>query len=264
MTTIQLNDRTIELTPQPAGTYLQLANNFMPALAAGEPFAKVCAMVLADGLKQNAPTDHPLFQCTLWMLHQVGVRTVKLDLEKQSADFGTPEASSLEGRPYGEHFTPGNVATGRAMVASLMLVTARHVRVNGEEWLVRVQPIQTMQRVNQETLQSRKFGEELHVTAVRRLLSLVLGGKPKDDPEVLAALQVVADLNVRSFRYSEDGRQVAFEAFNEPNALAMAYLHNMDDEQRAKALARVQQLNARCQGAPVPDRGEPPQRRRRS
>jgi len=35
MTTIQLNDRTIELTPQPAGTYLQLANNFMPALAAG-------------------------------------------------------------------------------------------------------------------------------------------------------------------------------------------------------------------------------------
>lgn len=218
--------------------------------------------MLADGIRKSVGTEHPLMQSTFWMMHQVGVRKLTIDMESQQVSFGETAASGLEGRPFEENFTAGNQATGRAMVATLMAVTQRFVRVNGEEWAVRVQPLEIMKRVNQETMQSRQFGEDIHVTAVRRLVMLLVQGKAKDDPEVMAALQVVADLNVRGFRHSEDGRQVAFEAFSEPNALAMAYLSNLSPEHRDRAVAKAKELNERCMGkSPQPQ--APLGRRRR-
>ena len=263
MSTIEFNGSTIELKPQDNAHYLHLANNFIPLLGAGEPFAKVCALVLADGMKQKVGTDHPLMQSTLWMLHQVGVRGVTVDLETQQVNFGETQKSDMEGRPFEENFSAGNQATGRAMVATLMAISARSVRINGEEWQVKVQPFETMKRVNQETMQSRQFGEEIHVTAVRRLLALIVQGKGKDDPEVLAALQVVADLNVRGFRHSPDGKQVAFEAFSEPNALAMAYLSNLSPDHRDRAVAKTRELNDRCMGKAPAAQAQPIGRRRR-
>jgi len=246
MPSITLNDSTIELKPQENGPYLHLANSLIPALAGGQPFAELCCNVLAQGLAEKIPSDHALFQCTLWMLWQVGVRTLRIEIETGKVTIGQPEKSDLEGRPFEEHFTPGNVATGRAMVATLMVLSGRTVRVNGEEVRVVPQPLETMKRVNQEVLQSRQFGEELHITALRRLLAELFSGKAKDSPEVLASLQVVADLNVRSFRYSPDGEQVFLEGFNELNALVMAYLHNMPPDQRKTLVDRVKALNERC------------------
>lgn len=262
MTTIELNGSRIELKPQENVHYLRLANNFIPLLSAGEPFAKICALVLADGMRKSVGTEHPLMQSALWMMHQVGVRTVVIDLDSQQVNFGETAGSDMEGRPFEENFTPGNQATGRAMVATLMAVTQRSVRVNGEEWAVRVQPLETMKRVNQETMQGRQFGEEIHVTAVRRLVTLLMQGKAKDDAEVMAALQVVADLNVRGFRFSADGKQVAFEAFSEPNALAMAYLSNLSPDHRDRAVAKARELNDRCMGK-APQPAAPLGRRRR-
>ncbi len=267
MTTIQLNDATIELKPQENGPFLHLANSLVPALASGKPFAEICCSVVAQGLAEKVPTDHALFQCALWLLWQVGVRSMRIDAAKGEVTIQQPEKSDLEGRPFEEHFTTGNMATGRAMVASLMVLTSRTVRVNGEEVRVVPQPLETMKRVNQEVLQSRQFGEELHVTALRRLLSELFSGKPKDHPEVLAALQVVADLNVRSFTYSSDGKQVSMEGFNELNALVMAYLHNMSPEQSKSLVDRVKGLNERCRngdGAGFVPSNAPVQRRRRS
>jgi hypothetical protein len=197
----------------------------------------------------------------------VGVRNMRINPQAGEVNIQQPEKSDLEGRPFEEHFTPGNMATGRAMVASLMVLTNRYVRVNGEEWRVLPQPLETMKRVNQEVLQSRQFGEELHVTALRRLLTELMAGKPKDSPDVLAALQVVADLNVRSFTHSSDGRQVSMEGFNELNALVMAYLHNMSPEQSKALVDRVKALNERCRtgdGAGFVPSNAPVQRRRRS
>ncbi|NBX24983.1 MAG: hypothetical protein EBQ99_02865 [Planctomycetes bacterium] len=262
MTTIEFNGNQIELKPQENAHFLHLANNFIPLLSAGEPFAKVCALVLADGMRKSVGMEHPLMQSTFWMMHQVGVRSVTIDLESQQVNFGETTRSDMEGRPFEENFSPGNQATGRAMVATLMAVTQRSVRVNGEEWAVRVQPLETMKRVNQETMQSRQFGEEIHVTAVRRLIMLLMQGKTRDDAEVLAALQVVADLNVRGFRHSADGKQVAFEAFSEPNALAMAYLSNLSPDHRDRAVAKARELNARCMGK-APQAQAPLGRRRR-
>jgi hypothetical protein len=246
MTSIKLNDAVIELKPQENGPFLQLANTFIPALASGKPFAEICGTIVGQGLQQKVPSDHPMFQGALWMLHQVGVREMRIDLEKGEIHIATPEKSGLEDVPFEEHFTPGNVATGRAMVATLMVLSGRTVRVNGEEVRVVPQPLETMKRVNQEVLQSRQFGEELHITALRRLLAELFSGKAKDSPEVLASLQVVADLNVRSFRYSPDGKQVFLEGFNELNALVMAYLHNMPPDQRKTLVDRVKALNERC------------------
>jgi hypothetical protein len=262
MTTIDFNGNRIELKPQENAHFLHLANNFIPLLSAGEPFAKVCALVLADGLRKSVGMEHPLMQSTFWMMHQVGVRRVTIDLESQQVNFGETAKSDMEGRPFEENFSPGNQATGRAMVATLMALTQRSVRVNGEEWAVRVQPLETMKRVNQETMQSRQFGEEIHVTAVRRLITLLMQGKTKEDAEVLAALQVVADLNVRGFRHSADGKQVAFEAFSEPNALAMAYLSNLSPDHRDRAVAKARELNDRCMGK-APQAQAPLGRRRR-
>jgi len=262
MTTIEFNGTTVELKPQDNAHYLHLASNFIPLLSAGEPFAKVCALVLADGIRKSVGTEHPLMQSTFWMMHQVGVRKLTIDMESQQVSFGETAASGLEGRPFEENFTAGNQATGRAMVATLMAVTQRFVRVNGEELAVRVQPLETMKLVNQETVQSRQFGEDIHVTAVRRLVTLLVQGKAKDDAEVLAALQVVADLNVRGFRHSPDGKQVAFEAFSEPNALAMAYLSNLSPDHRDRAVAKARELNDRCMGK-APQASAPLGRRRR-
>ena len=262
MTTIEFNGTAIELKPQSNAHYLHLANNFIPLMSAGEPFAKICAIVLADGLKRSVGIEHPLMQSTLWMMHQVGVRKVSVDVESQQANFGEPVKSDMEGRPFEENFTQGNEATGRAMVASLMAITQRSVRINGEEWPVRAQPRETMQRVNEETLRSKQVGEDIHVTAVRRLVMHLMQGKPKDDPEVLAALQVVADVNVRSFRHSSDGRQVAFEAFSEHNALALAYLSNLSPDNRDRAVAKAKELNARCMGKPPEPAARPLGRRR--
>jgi hypothetical protein len=266
MPSITLNDATIELTPQENGPYLHLANSLVPALASGQPFAQICCNVIAQGLAEKVPIENALFQCTLWMLWQVGVRSLAIELESGKVTIGQPEKSDLEGRPFEEHFSTGNRATGRALVATLMAISQRTVRVNGEEWRVVPQPLETMKRVNQEVLQSRKFGEDLHVTALRRLLHEILQGKAKDSPEVLAALQVVADLNVRSFSFSPDGKQVSMEAFNEINALVMAYLHNMPPEQAQGLVDRVRALNERCRtgGAPGPGTTAPgPQVNRR-
>jgi len=266
MPSITLNGSTIELKPQENGPYLHLANSLIPALAGGQPFAEICCNVVAQGLAEKIPSDHALFQCALWMLWQVGVRTLTIELESGKVTIGQPEKSDLEGRPFEEHFTPGNRATGRAMVATLMAISQRSVRVNGEEWRVVPQPLETMKRVNQEVLQSRGLGEDLHVTALRRLLTEIFAGKAKDSPEVLASLQVVADLNVRSFSYSADGKQVSMEAFNEVNALAMAYLHNMPPEQAKSLVERVKALNERCRtgGAGAPAAPAPVSTRRRS
>ena len=148
-----------------------------------------------------------------------------------------------------------------------MVLTNRYVRVNGEEWRVLPQPLETMKRVNQEVLQSRQFGEELHVTALRRFIHEIMQGKAKDSPEVRAALQVVADLNVSSFSFSPDGKQVSMEEFNELNALVMAYLHAMSPEQTKSLVDRVKGLNERCRtggGGGFAPSNAPVQRRRRS
>jgi hypothetical protein len=266
MASIRLNDNDIELKPQEDGPFLHLANSLIPALAGGQPFAEICCNVIAQGLAEKIPSDNALFQCTLWMLWQVGVRSMKLDLASGQVNIAQPEKSDLEGRPFEEHFTSGNRTTGRALVATLMAISQRSVRVNGEEWQVVPQPLETMKRVNQEVLQSRQFGEELHVTALRRLLSEIMSGKSRESPEVRAALQVVADLNVRSFSHSTDGRQVSMEGFNEVNALVMAYLHNMPPDQAKALVDRVKALNERCRtggGPGVPSTNAPVNRRRR-
>ena len=265
MVTIQLNDNQIELKPQENQPFLHLANNIMPGLTAGEPIAKLCCQVVAEGMKQNVPQDHPLFQSALWMLHQVGVRSMSVNMEAGEVKITQSDKNDLDGQPFEEHFTLGNASTGRAMVATLLHVCSRSVRVNGQEWHVKPQPIETMKRVNQEVLQSRQFGEELHITAMRRLLALLVGGKTNDDADVLASLQVVADLNVRGFSYTPDGSQVSLEAFSEPNALAMAYLHNMPPDQAKSLTERVRKLNERCKqgGKQTPETAKSVKPRRR-
>ena len=96
MTTIRLNDATIELKPQESGPYLQLANSIIPALASGKPFAEICCTIVGQGLQQKVPNDHPLLQGALWMLYQVGVRELHIDVEKGEIRIATPEKSGLE------------------------------------------------------------------------------------------------------------------------------------------------------------------------
>jgi len=247
MPNFEVNTQVIELIPQENAPFLHLAGNIIPALAAGEPFAKICSHVITEGMKAKVATDHPLFQCAMWMMYQIGVRGLSVDFEKEEINIKQTEKSELDGVPYEQHFSSGNAGTGRAMVATLMMISNRALRINGEEVQVRPQPLETMKRVNAEVLQSRKFGEELHVTALRRLMMLLVGGTPREDPEVLAAMQVVADLNVRSFSFTPDGTQVSLEGFSETNAMAMAYLHNMDPVQMESMLQRVRNLNLRCQ-----------------
>ena len=112
MPAIQLNDATIELKPQENAPFLHLANSLVPALAGGQPFAEICCSIVAQGLAEKVATDHALFQCALWMLWQVGVRNMRINPQAGEVNIQQPEKSDLEGRPFEEHFTPGNMATG--------------------------------------------------------------------------------------------------------------------------------------------------------
>ena len=77
MASITLNGQSVALIQQKQEAFAQAAYIALPRLHE-MTLPSVLAAVIADGIKQNAPTEHPLVQTALWMLHEMGVRNLEV------------------------------------------------------------------------------------------------------------------------------------------------------------------------------------------
>jgi hypothetical protein len=263
MTQIELNNAPVELAPQEPQSFAQLARTLLPAMIGGRKMVEVLCGVVAEGLKRGVEPTHPTFQASLWTMHQVGVRAVRINMESGQAELRTEKTDEFDRQPFESHFTAGNIATGRALVATLVYFMNRAIRVNGAMRPVKAQTLETMQKVNQEVTQSRIAGEDMQITAVKHFMRMVEAGHADDSPEIAAAVQVLADCSIAALSYDVEKKTVSIEGFNEANACAVGYLQGLNPEQIAEAHRRVAGLNARMMAAAMPVVGQMPAPRRR-
>ncbi len=252
MTQMEVNNVPVELKPQERQVFAQLLNSMLPAMVGGKKIIELLCSVIAEGGKRGIETTNPTYQAALWAMYQIGVRGVRLNQETNAADLKTEKSTEFDNQSFESHFTLGNIATGRAMVAAMLLFTNRSVRINNVMQPVVPQTIEVMKPINEAVMKSRLTGEEIHVTAARYYMRMIEEGHAIDSTQVRGALQVLADLSVAAFSYSVENKTFSIEGFNEANACALAYLQGMDVDQIVQMRLRAANANARMRGAPVP------------
>ncbi|MSR33481.1 MAG: hypothetical protein EXS12_01540 [Phycisphaerales bacterium] len=252
MIQIEVNNVVVELKPQERQTFAQLMSTMLPGLVSGKKIIELFCSIIAEGSKRGIETTNPTFQATLWAMYQIGVRGVRINKETNNADLKTEKSSNFDKQPFESHFTMGNISTGRAMVASMILFTNRNIRVNQVMQFVVPQTMELMKPTNEAVMKSRLAGEEIHITAARYFVRMIEAGHTMDSAEVRCALQVLADLSVAAFSYSVENKTINIEGFNEANACALAYMQGMDADQIAQMHSRAAKANARMRGVPTP------------
>ncbi|MCE9619679.1 MAG: hypothetical protein K8R92_07195 [Planctomycetes bacterium] len=264
MTQIEVNNVAVELKPQERQSFAQLANTLLPGMIAGKKIIELLCSVVAEGSKRGVEATHPTFQASLWAMHQIGVRGVRINLETNNADLRTEKSTEFEKQPFESHFTQGNIATGRALVATLLYFTNRSIRINNVVRPVVPQPLEAMKQVNQAVTQSRLAGEDVPATAAKYFLKMVEAGHADDSKEIQTAVHVLADCSVSALSYDIPGKSITIEGFSEANACAIAYLQGFDPQQIEQMHQRIVGMNARMRGEMPPAQAMPVARRRRS
>ena len=252
MIQIEVNNVLVELKPQERQVFAQLINSMLPAMVGGKKIIELLCSIICEGDKRGIETTNSTYQAALWAMHQIGVRGVRINNETNNADLKTEKTTEFDKQPFESHFTMDNIATGRAMVASMLLFTNRSIRVNQVMQQVVPQTIELMKPTNEAVTKSRLAGEEIHVTAARYFMKMIEAGHAIDSLEVRCALQVLADLSVAAFSYSVENKTINIEGFNEANACALAYLQGLDADQISQVHARATSANARMRGAATP------------
>ena len=204
MIQIEVNNVLVELKPQERQVFAQLINSMLPAMVGGKKIIELLCSIISEGGKRGIETTNPTYQAALWAMYQIGVRGVRIHNETNNADLKTEKTTEFDKQPFESHFTMGNITTGRAMVASMLLFTNRSMRVNQVMQQVVPQTIDLMKPTNEAVMKSRLAGEEIHITAARYFMKMIEAGHATDSSEVRCALQVLADLSVAAFSYSVD------------------------------------------------------------
>jgi len=250
MPQFNLNGTSVELVPQDRQVFTWLANQVYRKLHADKapPLPGLLAMIALDAPKQQIPLDDPRPQAVMWTLHQLGVDGVTLDEANSQVTWNRGTHEDVGKRPFVQHFTEEGVRDGRALAASLSVVLQRTIRINGNEVPVRIVDIDLL-RAQVEELKKRHTDEKLDMSlaAARYVAELMASGVPDHDLRLRAALEMAADLAVRSLVVDMANQQVRVEAFNEMGALAAAFFQNVPVEQFENALKRAQVLNAAAQ-----------------
>jgi len=125
-----------------------------------------------------------------------------------------------------------------------MIATNRSVRINGVELAIRPVNLELLQAQGAELQKRMQPGkEDASLTAARYVAELLAQGATDKDLRLRAALELAADLGIRSMLVDAPSRQLRIEGFNEQAALAAAYLQGLTGEQFDLALKRIQTLN---------------------
>lgn len=244
--TIQLNGQSIALVPQERGPFMHLCSQLVPQLDGGGELGPMLFGIIAQGLQSKQEMAHPIAQATLWMLWQSGVRSLTLDLEQQRAQVLEAISQEERARDTTDPYSQGGIACGRGNLHAVSVFTRRAFRLDGEVIRIRLRPPEDLKTAMKAVQDERLLNEAPTLTAARLLAGLVLGGTAKDDPRVLAMLQVLADHGVSALRIDPGTRTITFEGFEPEFAAAAAYLQGADAGMVQRVRQSVREMVARA------------------
>ena len=244
-TEIVLNGASIKLQPQPRPVFMNLAATIIKSMYDAPNFGAIISGLLADGLEKKVEQDNPLFQAALWLMHEMGVREFRIDVEAKRMEVDRQLSQEERERDTSDPYTKGNIATGRAVIASVANLRSRTFALNGTIVQVRLQEKAMMEEHVQAVVKSRGVNEDLYSAAMRGLVGRVMEGLPAEDPKVQCAILLLSDLGVRGMRVvkEEERVNVSIEGLNENDAMAAAFLQGAETEQIHQARDRIRNLH---------------------
>ncbi len=244
-TEIVLNGASIKLQPQPRPVFMNLAATIIKSMYDAPNFGAIISGLLADGLEKKVEQDNPLFQAALWLMHEMGVREFRIDVEAKRMEVDRQLSQEERERDTSDPYTKGNIATGRAVIASVANLRNRTFALNGTIVQVRLQEKAMMEEHVQAVVKSRGVNEDLYSAAMRGLVGRVMEGLPAEDPKVQCAILLLSDLGVRGMRVvkEEERVNVSIEGLNENDAMAAAFLQGAETEQIHQARDRIRNLH---------------------
>jgi len=251
MAQIALNGQEVPLTVQPQETLGLLGQSLIPLLAGGHELVASLGGIVGEALKQGmAPTDAKVQAC-LWLLHELGVRalTVPRDGSTGGSIDQILDAGDLA-RDTSDPYSPGNMATGRALATALRNVSSRTFILNGETRAVRLLPREKIVPAIQAVVDMRRLNEPVHLTTTRALAAIVASGASMQDERIDALVELASDLGIVALSVDRATNTITFEAeFSEANAVAAAYLQGGGVQGVQGARQRVRYLNQQMRGA---------------
>lgn len=247
MPTFTLNGTAIELEPQTRESFAWLAGQVYRRLHEGPPLPAILTVFAHEGTTTQAlPTTDGRIQAILWTLWQIGIASARVEGvgEKREVKWEKGEHANIDTRPIIEHFTEEGTTDGRALAAGLVVVAGRHVKVNGVEMHVKINNIELIKAQAAE-MEKRRLDpkHDPAMAAASYLAELLSQGADQNDLRLRAAIELAADLGIRSLFIDAATRQLRIEGFNEQAALAAAYFQGAPVEQFQSAILRAQTLN---------------------
>ena len=244
-TEIVLNGMSIKLQPQPRPVFMSLAATIIKSMYNAPNFGAIISGLLADGIEKKVDHDNQLFQAALWIMHEMGVREFRIDVEAKRMEVDRQLSQEERERDTSDPYTKGNIATGRAVIVSVANLRNREFVLNGTPVKVRLQEKALMEEHVQAVVKSRGMNEDLYTAAMRSLVGRVMEGLPTEDPKVQCAILLLSDLGVRGMRIVKDGERanVSIDALNEHDAMAAAFLQGAETEQIHQVRDRIRNLH---------------------
>ena len=236
-TSIQVNGQSIELVPQERGPFMHLSSQLIPQLDQGAELAPLLFGIIAQGLQSSQPMTHPVAQSVLWMLWQMGIRELAIDLEQQRANVLKSLTPEERARDTTDPYSPGGIGCGRGNLQAVSVFTRRQFRLDGEAIPVKLRPSEDLKAAMKAVQDERLLQEWPTLTAARLMAGMIFSGATREDPRVLAMVQVLADHGIAALRIDANSRTITFEGFEPEFAAAAAYLQGGD----AAAISRVRQ-----------------------
>ncbi len=250
MASIILNGQRIELTVQNQETLGALANTLVPMLAAKQGLLASLGGVLAHGLAKPLPATDPPMQACLWLLHEMGVRAMTANPGSGGGSVDKVTSEEERARDTSDPYSAGNIATGRAMAASLSNVSLRTFSLNGTRREVKILPREKLEPAMQAVVDMRRLNEPIHITTTRALASMVASGVALDDERIDAVVSLLSDLGICGISVDTTTNTITLDGlFSEANAVASAYLQGGGVVGVQRTRERITQLNAHAQNA---------------
>lgn len=243
-----LDGTAVPLAPQDRGAFAWLASQVYRRMHEGPPLPALLTLFAHEGTTaQGIPASDPRIQAILWTLRQMGVASARMEAEgnERQVKWDRGDHPTIEAFPFMENFTEEGIREGRALAAALVSTFGRRIRVNGVEMPVKVSNIELLQAQAAEMEKRRSDPKHDPVMAAAAYVAeLISGGSDQNDLRLRAALELAADLGVRSMMVDPSRRQLRIEGFNEQACLAAAYLQGAPVEQFQAAINRARALNA--------------------
>jgi hypothetical protein len=191
------------------------------------------------------------------MLWQMGIREITIDLEQQRANVLKSLTPEERARDTTDPYSPGGIGCGRGNLQAVSVFTRRQFQLDGQAIRVRLRPPEDLKAAMKAVQDERLLQEWPQLTAARLMAGLMFGGATREDPRVLAMVQVLADHGIAALRIDANSRTITFEGFEPEFAAAAAYLQGGDAAAIARVRQGVREMLARAMQA-TPQPGQAP------